>query len=84
MYSKILKRYHVKMNLHWLPLSKFTTELKTKKLRAIFCNSQAKWEMKKFDPTPRKFCMSKNALCSGSFFTVVMVTPIVCWWQKKN
>ena len=26
-------------------------------LRAILCNSQAKWEMKNFDPPPLKFCM---------------------------
>ena len=56
-------------------------------LRAILCMNQAKWEMKNLTPPPRqilhaiRYCggMSKNALCSGSYFIVVMVTPIVCW-----
>ena len=28
--------------------------------------------------------MSQNALCSGCYFIVVVVTPIVSWWQKTS
>ena len=61
-----------------LPQLNTTLQIMLLSLRAILCNSQAKWEMKNFD------CggMFKNALCSGCYFIVVMVTPIVCWWQK--
>ena len=59
-------------------------------LRAILCNSQAKWEMKNpAPPLPQilhaiRYCggMSKSSLCLGCYFIVVMETPIVCWWQK--
>ena len=58
-----------------------------KYFRAILCNSQAKWEMKNFYPPPHaiRYCggLSKNAVCSGCYFIVAMVTPIFCWWQKK-
>ena len=57
-------------------------------LRAILCENQAKWEMRNFDLPSNFACnyilwgMSKNALCLGCYFIVVMVTPIVSWWQK--
>ena len=64
-------------------------------LRAILCNSEAKWKIKNFDHPPAylpqilqaiRYCggMSKNSLCSGCYFIVVTETPIVCWCMAKN
>ena len=67
-------------------------------LRAILCNSEAKWKIKNFDHPPPppaylpqilhaiRYCggMSKNSLCSGCYFIVVTETPIVCWCMAKN
>ena len=59
-------------------------------LRAILCNSEAKWKIKNFDPPAHlpqilhaiRYCggMSKNSLCSGCYVIVNVVTetPIVC------
>ena len=59
-----------------------------KSLRAILSKSQAKKEMKIFDPLQILHAvrysggMHKNTLFEGCNFIVAMATPIVCWCLK--
>ena len=61
-------------------------------LRAILCNSQAKWGMKNPPPPLPQILhairysggMSKNSLCLGCYFIVVMETSIFVGGKKPN
>ena len=53
-------------------------------LRAILCNSQAKWEMKNFDPpTSLKFCVKLHIVVGCLKIHFVWVATLLLSWKHQ-